>query len=462
MSSAISKEDPRRAIQRERVKEGIWRRTGGDGRPRYEITYRDSGGRQRRQVIDGGMRTAEATLGDVKARIGRGERVAPRRHLTFGEAAAAWMNAQGATLRPATRDAYRSMLDTHLLPAWGKVRLDRIDVDAVAALVERMQTAEYRAEVRQRLAASRQQATGREPTKRAKAKKKRPASGYRSWTIRGVLTPAGRVFDFARRRMDWAGTNPVRDLDRSERPQIGQRERRILSHEELGRVLGVATEPYKTILITAAGLGTRLGETLGLAWGDLDLEAGTVSVRYQIDRHRGRVELKTVRSRRVIEMPGSVVAALRAHRLRTDSTAPQDLVFTSRTGGPMEHRNVAQRGLERAYQRAKLKGRPPTFHELRHAHASAWIASGGDLVELSSRLGHRDPSVTASVYSHEFEAAARSADRRARLDALYGPDRGSIVAAPEVREGSERDPADKAEVGDLQGQRDARQQAAAA
>jgi hypothetical protein len=41
-------------------------------------------------------------------------------------------------------------------------------------------------------------------------------------------------------------------------------------------------------------------------------------------------------------------------------------------------------------------------------------------VELSTRLGHRDAPVTTSIYSHEFEAAARSDARRARLDAIYG------------------------------------------
>ncbi|MHB8578228.1 MAG: phage integrase central domain-containing protein, partial [Dehalococcoidia bacterium] len=216
----------RREVKRERVKPGIWRRVGADAKPRYEITYRDSDGKQRRQVIDGGLRVAEATLADVKARIGKGERVAPRRTLTFAEAAQTWMDKQGATLRPATQAAYRSSLDTHLLPAWGKLRLDRIDVDAVAALVERMQTAEYRAEVERRLAEGTRangRAQGEKPT----------TEGYRAWTIRGVLTPAGRVFDFARRRMGWAGTNPVRDLDHGERPKLGQRERRILSREEL-------------------------------------------------------------------------------------------------------------------------------------------------------------------------------------------------------------------------------------
>ena len=58
-------------------------------------------------------------------------------------------------------------------------------------------------------------------------------------------------------------------------------------------------------------------------------------------------------------------------------------------------------------------------------------------MELSARLGHRDPAITAAVYSHEFESAARSSERRARLDAMYGGDctpgdAGSSDVAAEV------------------------------
>jgi integrase len=418
----------KREIKREKVKPGIWKRIGTDGRPRYEITFRDSDGKQRRQVVEGGVRAAERALNETKAKMGKGERVAPRRDLTFAEVAETWMAKQGATLRPATQAAYRTTLDTHLMPAWGSTRLDRIDVDAVAALVERMQTASYRAELERRHGLRRPE--GAQQT------------GYSAWTIRGVLVPAGRIFDFARRRMDWAGTNPVRDLDRGERPRSKQRDRRILSRDELTAVLNAAEEPYKTLIAAAAVLGTRLGETLGLTWGDVDFEQGIVHVRYQIDRFGQRVELKTARSRRIVEMPGSLIAALRALRLRSAHNGPDDLVFASRTGGPMEHENVRRRGLRRAYQRARLPGRTPTFHELRHSHASAWIAEGGDLVELSSRLGHRDPAITASIYSHDFEAAARSSERRARLDRLYGVDDDrSSVAAAEVSGGQQSDDA---------------------
>jgi len=50
-----------------------------------------------------------------------------------------------------------------------------------------------------------------------------------------------------------------------------------------------------------------------------------------------------------------------------------------------------------------------TFHSLRHAHASQLIAEGVDLVTISKRLGHANPSITLRVYSHLFATDDRRA-----------------------------------------------------
>lgn len=402
---------------REHVERNIYRRHGADGRWRYELSFRDSDGRQRRQTVEGGIKAARAALADVKARQGRGERVAPMRNLTFNAAADRWWAAQALALRPATQNAYGHGL-AHLRRAFGGRRLDALSVDDVARYVADQH-----------------------------------AAGLRAWTVRGHLTVAGRVFEYAQRRLGWAGTNPVRALDRHERPRSDQRERRVLDHAELARLLAAADEPYATTFAFAASTGARLGETLGLRWRRLDLDAGIASITHQLDRRGEYVPLKTERSRRTVELPAALVVALREHRLRSPATGADDYVFCSRTGGLPDHRNVAGRALRRAVVAAGLDAPAPNFHSLRHSHASAWIASGGDLVELSARLGHRDPAITASVYSHEFEAAARSDARRDRLDALYG----SAVAAHGRNATRHEAPAGAAEVADLQARRNTAQ-----
>lgn len=405
-----------RQISRERVERNIYRRTDAAGRVRFELNYRDSDGKARRQTIEGGIKAARAALADVKARQGKGERVAPRR-LRFDEAAERWLTSAQATLRPATGRTYDAHLRVHLLPRWRSRRLDSIGVDDVARLVEEMR-----------------------------------AAGCKAWTIRGALTVAGRVFDFARRRLDCPGANPVRDLDRSERPASDARERRVLTRDELAAVLAAAPDRHRPLLRFAAQTGVRLGEALGLRWRDINLDEGTATIAGQLDRDRQHVECKTRRSRRTLELPGELTHALREHRLAASRCAPDDAVFSTRTGGPFDHRAV-QRALRSASTAAGIADPPPTVHDLRHTHASAWIAAGGDLAELSARLGHASPAITASVYAHDFEAVARGAERRARLDVMYG----SAVAATDRSPAQRETPPVGAEVADLQARRDAAQ-----
>ncbi len=152
-------------------------------------------------------------------------------------------------------------------------------------------------------------------------------------------------------------------------------------------------------------------------WGDVDLEGQTVTFTHQLGRGGERVALKTKRSRRSIEIGAALCGALRQHKMATTRSGDHELVFVNREGRPYDHRNVAGRVLRRAVKRASLDV-APTFHSLRHTHASELIADGWDIESVSSRLGHADVSVTLQVYTHAFEAAGRSDERRRRLEAM--------------------------------------------
>lgn len=47
-------------------------------------------------------------------------------------------------------------------------------------------------------------------------------------------------------------------------------------------------------------------------------------------------------------------------------------------------------------------GRPFNLHSLRHHHASNLIAAGIDILTISRRLGHANPSITLAVYGHLY------------------------------------------------------------
>lgn len=271
--------------------------------------------------------------------------------------------------------------------------------------------------------------------------KAKEAAGLKGWTIQGHLTVLSSVYQYATRHLGFAGSNPVSMLERIERPRVSEDERpkRILEEDELPRLIAAVDEPYRLAFEFAAETGSRLGEVLGILWREVDLDESTVTFTHQLDRHRRRVPLKTKRSRRSIDISPVLASKLRKAKIAAANSGPHDFVFVSRAGTPHDHRNIAGRVLARAVKRAGLQAadhanggehRAPTFHDLRHSHASKLINDGWDIATVSARLGHSEVATTMRVYIHEFERARRSADRRNRLAQLY-PD-ADVSAGAEV------------------------------
>jgi integrase len=194
------------------------------------------------------------------------------------------------------------------------------------------------------------------------------AQGLSGWTIKGVLIPLGRVLRYAVRQK-LAPYNAVSRLERSERPRIVRREKRILTADEIEALLRATPTTYRAIIATALFTGLRLSELLGLWWGDVDLDSGSLHVRRQLDRAGNYTEPKTQRSARTVVLTPSLIALLRQHRSASPRTGPSDVVFATETGRPMYYRNVTRRGLAVGIDRAGInRDSEPTlrFHDLRH------------------------------------------------------------------------------------------------
>jgi integrase len=160
----------------------------------------------------------------------------------------------------------------------------------------------------------------------------------------------------------------------------------VLTPEQLAAVVEHAAPAYRPVLAFMAGTGCRIGEALGLTWADLDLAQRTARIAMQLDRQGRRVAVKTSNGRRTLDLPGSPVTILAAHRLASPDTEPASLAF------PVNWRSVP-RALAAACKAAEVPVVSP--HALRHAHGSALLASGEDLAAVSRRLGHGSVAVTA-------------------------------------------------------------------
>ncbi len=354
---------------------GVYRSVSG----RYEIVFRDSDGRLRSKAVDGSFEDAKDARAALVGKVRKGETVRPSK-CTFGDYAETWI--ADLNRRPRTIEAYRYALNRHLLPRFKRRKLAEITTNDAARLVTEMQRA-----------------------------------GFSGWTINGALTTLSAVLRRAKRD-GLIAANPVGDLERDERPTTASGEKRILSEDEMSSLLDTAGN-FRTIVAVGLFAGLRIGETLGLVWEDVDFEQGFLRLRYQLDRKRERVSLKTTESRRDVVLTPQLARTLKEHRMASRFSQPSDFLFPAPDGRGRDHRSTS-RGIERAVERAKL-GEGISSHVLRHTFASILIvALKFDPVSVSRQLGHRNVTVTLNTYSHLFEQAKAADDMRDRLDAGFG------------------------------------------
>ena len=99
-------------------------RLGGKVQPPYEISYLDSTGRRCWTVVHGSLDDAEAKRAELRLRRRRGERIEPVRK-SFEEYAWEWLERQ--PVRERTREVHSWALREHLIPYFGRRRLDHPD-----------------------------------------------------------------------------------------------------------------------------------------------------------------------------------------------------------------------------------------------------------------------------------------------------------------------------------------------
>jgi len=177
-------------------------------------------------------------------------------------------------------------------------------------------------------------------------------------------------------------------------------------------------DPLYTAFVLLVLYGLRRGEVLGLRWQDIDFDGGTVRVEQQLQRVGGEMHLgpvKTQAGHRQLPLLKLVREALESqartqarHRTEMGSAWPKtDLVFTTRTGRPVEPRNFV-RSFRRICEANDI--RLIKLHHVRHTVASLLKALGVPARDAQVILGHSRLAITLEIYTHT--------DDEAQLDAL--------------------------------------------
>lgn len=187
--------------------------------------------------------------------------------------------------------------------------------------------------------------------------------------------------------------------------------------ETLDFLAAARKDPLYPAFVLAIALGLRRGELVGLRWDNVDLEKREVRVRSQRQRVRGEAyedDPKGRRRRQTLPLPGICVAPLRWQRMRQaamreiagDKWEESGYVFTTRTGRPIEPRNV-YRSFTRVTKDAGL--RVVRLHDARHGTATLLTAAGVPPRVVMEILGHSQIAVTMNVYAHVVQDTQREA-----------------------------------------------------
>jgi integrase len=206
--------------------------------------------------------------------------------------------------------------------------------------------------------------------------------------------------------------DPSAALQRHERPkQKAKRKGRRLSPAELEAVIAIAEElvpSFAPLIVLLAYTGLRIREALGLRWQDIDLDAATIRLRWQLaPDDLTYVPVKTEAGNRDLPILPALRRRLVEHRLASPWTRPGDPVFAATSGKPKGYRNV-RRALE---QIADEVGFDLVSHDFRRSLASYLIiAARADEGAVTGVLGHANIATTRRLYAADWrEAEERNA-----------------------------------------------------
>ncbi|MFW6047195.1 MAG: tyrosine-type recombinase/integrase [Candidatus Woesearchaeota archaeon] len=283
-------------------------------------------------------------------------------------------------LSPTTYDGYSMIINTHLIPALGQLKLKNL---------KPMHIQSYQ---------SKKIRSGRKDGQEGGLSKKTLLQHHR------VLSKA------LKQAVQWQliNYNPAQAVPAPspEKPEIN-----TLTKEEIDTLLDASNGKWiYNFIFVAVYTGMRRGELLGLRWKDINFNDKKIYIRQTLVTKSGEGKVfkkpKTKTSVRQIDISDRVIEVLKKvkkeqveYRLLfgPDYNENLNLVFCNETGYPFSPDTPGRR-FKRIAQKINLDNY--TLHDLRHSHATLMLKAGVHPKIVQERLGHSSINITLDTYSH--------------------------------------------------------------
>jgi integrase len=274
-------------------------------------------------------------------------------------------------LKPNTQSQYRSLLKQHILPVIGNKRLRDVRREHIQSLIW--------AKIDQRLS---------------------------SRTVAHIRKVISAVFEYAVTINYYSGDNPASHLRMPEKRDT--RKKTAYTRDEAQRLLDYLGSPEREMVLTSLLTSMNVAELCGLRWRYVNLTDQFALVDGEaIPPFRAAVRwnftlgnlgsVKTGNRYRTVPLPEIVVESLRRLREAPGPAGPDDPVFASRNGTPIDANNTRNRVFKRA---GDALGFHVNWHAFRHTAATWAEAVGMAMSDRVAMMGHGSASMT-QYYTHE-------------------------------------------------------------
>ena len=321
-------------------------RPRADGRWEARFTYTDDLGQKRRASIYAGtQKECRQKLTAALKAVDDGSYIKTQRY-TVSQWLDEWLSTYCKDLKPATISGYRSKIETRIKPYIGNSMLSALTNTQLQKFINRLEDGD---------------------------KEHKPLAPKSIQSIHGILHKALDQAVMAK----IIHSNPA---DHIKLPKIKRPDLAPLMDDNVSRFLeAIKGDKFERLFIVDLFSGLRLSEIIGLRWDDVDLNAGLLTIRHQIQKsysNDGYIFLDETKNgkERVAAIAPSIVKVLKTQRARQAEwrlaagpcwNNPYNLVFTDELGEHLKHKTinnhfkkiVASIGLENT-----------RFHDLRHPY----------------------------------------------------------------------------------------------